>query len=292
VQVRSTTWGIVAAVIVLTVASSVARAEVRLHPLFADHAVLQRDATVRIWGTASPGERVTVKISGQEKSAEPGADGKWLIELAPMPAGGPFTLMVRGSNTIEVNDVFVGEVWVASGQSNMHMPVKPNKPWSDGVLDHEEEIASATWPAIRMLEVERSFAEAPAETINGTWKVCSPETVGDFSATAYFFARKLHQDLNVPVGVVLAAVGSTAAAAWTSRDALERDPTYKAKLAQYDDRVGRYPQALADYEAANGRTKSNDPKRPKDPRQSIGSPALLFNGMVAPLMPYTICGII
>ena len=269
------------------------RAEVQLHPLFADHAVLQRDTAVKVWGSATPGERVVVQFAGQERSAEAGPDGKWRVELPATPAGGPYTLVVRGSsNTVEARDVLVGEVWVASGQSNMHMPVKPNEPWSSGVLNHEQEIASANWPQIRHIEVERAFADAPAETMKGKWTVCSPQTVGNYSATAYFFARKLHQELNVPVGIVMSAVGSTAAAAWTSRDALVRDPEMKARLDQYDQRVKSYPQDLANFEARNPSAKANDPRRPKDPRQSIGWPALLFNGMIAPLMPSTIRGVI
>jgi sialate O-acetylesterase len=279
---------------VCTFGAAVARAEVRLHPLFADHAVLQRDTPVKVWGTASPGERVVVQFGKREKATEAAADGKWRVELPAMPEGGPFTLVARGGDgkAAEARDVYLGEVWVASGQSNMHMPVKPNKPWSDGALDHEREIASANWPQIRAIEVERTFAESPADSIKGKWTVCSPQTVGDYSAAAYFFARKLHQDLNVPVGIVLSAVGATGASAWTSREALARDPEMKAKLSQYDQRVRRYPQEVADFERLNPSAKLNDPKRPKDPRRSIGSPALLFNGMIAPLMPYTIRGVI
>jgi sialate O-acetylesterase len=269
-----------------TAAAAAVHADVRLHPLFSDHVVLQRDVPTNLWGTAAPGERVAVRIADQEHATEAGGDGRWRVRLAPTPAGGPHTLTVQGTNRIDVRDVLFGEVWLASGQSNMHMLVRPNLPWSAGAVDYEKEIREADHPAIRVFDVQRQFAEAPAETCGGAWAVCSPETVGDFSATAYFFARALHRELNVPVGILSASVGATSIGAWTSRDAMEREPSGKPKLVAYDARVREYAQA-----ASNEKPPATT--RPaKDPLQDINSPTLLFNGMIAPLMPYAIRGTI
>jgi len=267
-------------------AAAAAHAEVRLHPLFSEHVVLQRDVPTNVWGTAEPGERVAVRIADQEHATEAGGDGRWRVRLAPTPAGGPHTLTVQGTNRIDVRDVMFGEVWVASGQSNMHMLVRSNLPWSAGALDYEKEIREAKYPAIRVFDVQRQFAEAPTETCDGAWAVCSPQTVGDFSATAYFFARALHGELNVPVGILSASVGTTSISAWTSRDAMEREPSGKPKVAAYDARVRKYVEGM-------GNNKPPATTRPaKDPRQDINSPTLLFNGMIAPLMPYSIRGAI
>jgi sialate O-acetylesterase len=229
---------------------------------------------------------VAVRIADREYATEAGGDGRWRVQLAPTPAGGPHTLTVQATNRIDVRDVLFGEVWVASGQSNMHMLVRPNLPWSAGALDYDKEIREADHPAIRVFDVQRQFSEAPAATCEGAWAVCSPKTVGDFSATAYFFARALHRELNVPVGILSASVGATAINAWTSRGALEHDPTGRAKLAAYESRVRKYAEAAA----ASAPSATTRPA--KDPRQDINSPALLFNGMIAPLTPYSIRGAI
>jgi sialate O-acetylesterase len=270
----------------LAAASPTAHAEVRLHPLFADHVVLQRDTKTNVWGTATPGERVTIRLADQERVADADGAGQWRVQLAPVPAGGPYTLTAAGNNRIEIHDVLFGEVWLASGQSNMHMMVRPNLPWSAGALDYEKEIREADYPAVRVFEVQRQFAEAPAGACEGAWAVCSPKTVGDFSATAYFFARDLHRELNVPIGIICASVGATAINAWTSHAALDRDPSGKAKLTAYDARVRKY------VEATPAPASSATTRAAKDPRQDINSPTLLFNGMIAPLTPYTIRGAI
>ena len=274
-------------VLISTWTTGAAHAAVRLHPLFSDHVVLQRDVPTNVWGIASPGERVAVRIADQQHTTEARGDGRWRVQLAPMPAGGPHTLTVQGTNRIDVRDVLFGEVWLASGQSNMHMLVRPNLPWSAGALDYEKEIRDADHPAIRVFDVQRQFGEAPAARCEGAWAVCSPKTVGDFSATAYFFARALHRELNVPVGILSASVGATSISAWMSREAMESDPSGKAKLVAYDARVRKHGGA-----AGEELSPATTTRPAKDPRQDINSPTLLFNGMIAPLMPFSFRGAI
>jgi sialate O-acetylesterase len=271
-----------------------ASAEVTLHRLFSDHAVLQREAPIEVWGTATAQERVRVELAGAAVETAADGDGRWRVQLPAMPAGGPYRLTAAGSaHTLEVQDVLIGEVWVASGQSNMHMWVQPNRPWSAGVLNFEQEIAAAHHPSLRVFDVERAFAPQPARDVSGAWLPTTPQAVGTFPATAYFFARSLRQELGVPIGIISASVGGTATNAWTSRQVLLADPKFRLKVLQYDKRVAAFPAALEAYEASKpADAKLNDPNRPRDPDQSIGSPSLLFNGMIAPVMPYSIRGVI
>lgn len=279
------------AALTLAVAASAAVADVRPHGLFVDHAVLQRDVPLKVWGTADAGERVTVTLNGATASATADDRGAWRVELPAQPAGGPYTLRIAGKTTVEVNDVLIGEVWLASGQSNMHMPMRENNPWSAGVLDFEKEIAAADHPQIRIFDVGRAFAEQPATDLKGAWAVTTPKAAANFSATSYYFARSLHRTLNVPVGIVHSSVGASSISAWTSRAALESNPLNQ--LAAFDKRIRDYPAALEKYEATKKPgAKLNDPDRPKDPRTSVSSPTLLFNGMIAPVVGYPIRGAI
>ena len=189
------------AVTVLSMAG-VAAAEVELHPLFRDHMVLQRQVKVPVWGKASPSEKVAVSMSGSRGEAVADATGRWRVEIGPFQAGGPFEMTVQGENTITVKDVLVGEVWVCSGQSNMELPVKAS-------LNANEEIANASQPMIRLFQEDWGTSDKPDETLIGTWKVCSPESVPGFSAAGYYFARELRRKLKVPVGVINASLGGT-----------------------------------------------------------------------------------
>ncbi|MHB8898441.1 MAG: sialate O-acetylesterase [Thermoguttaceae bacterium] len=274
-------------------------AAVVLPCLFSDHMVLQRDKPVAVWGWADAGEEVRVSVAGQTASAKAGTDGHWKLTLGPLPAGGPHEMVVQGTNKLTIADVLVGEVWLCSGQSNMAMTV------SSAADFEKEKAASAAWPKIRMITIARNAAEEPVDRCEGDWRVCSPETVGGFSATAYFFGRTLHEELDVPVGLVTSAWGGTAVEAWTSIEAqqskAELKPlldSWKEQIASYDAAAtqARYEKSLAAWKAkvaqakAAGKAVPRKPAAPVDPKLSQNRPANLFNGMIQPLIPYAVRG--
>jgi len=275
-----------------------ARADVKLPAIFGNHMVLQRDAVVPVWGTAAPGEEVTVAIAGQTESAKAGADGKWSVKLTKLAAAGPHTLTVKGKNTVTFSDVLVGEVWLGSGQSNMAMTVNRAK-------DYEQEQAAAKFPEIRMF-TESSAAATTAQTEGkGEWVVCSPETVGRFSATAFFFGREIHRTLTVPVGLINSSVGGTPIESWIAPEAQKASPELKAffegqKQAAKDfDPVkakAKFEQDQAKWKEAAKQAKAEGKPAPKAPRDPValnerkGNVGGLFNGKIAPLIPYAIRG--
>ena len=170
-----------------------------------------------VWGWADPGEKVTVTLGEQTKTATADAAGKWTVRLDPLKAGGPLCSR-RPARTPSSEDLLVGEVWLCSGQSNMAMTV-------GGVLNKDAEIAAADYPKIRMLTVARKTAKEPQTDCPGQWKVCSPKTVAGFSAAGYFFGRELHKQLDVPVGLIDSSWGGTPIRAWTSLKAQRRSPS-------------------------------------------------------------------
>lgn len=184
-----------AGLILLSCFVTSAIADVTLPCVFSDHMVLQRDEPVAIWGWADEDEEITVSVAGESASTATNADGRWMLKIGPLTTGGPHTMTVQGTNTVTLEDVLVGEVWLCSGQSNMAMTVSRAN-------DFEQEKEAANWPKIRMLTVARQAAEKPAAECEGEWQICSPETVGGFSATAYFFGRTLHKELGVPGGIL------------------------------------------------------------------------------------------
>lgn len=275
-----------------------ARADVRMPGLFGDHMVLQSGVKVPVWGWAGAGEKVKVEMAGQSVEATAGADGKWRADLAPLSAGGPHTLVVTGGNRLEIKDVLCGEVWLGSGQSNMAMTVSR-------AMDFEKEKAAADHPHLRMFTTASNSPATPADDCKGAWKVCSADTVGSFSATAYFFGRELHRELKTPVGLVVSTVGGTPIDSWVDGDLQRSAPemkglfdTQKAADAGFDPVKGK-----ADYEAAMEKWKAQVkqaradkmplPRRPQDPlalrtkKSNLGG---LFNGMIMPLVPYAIRG--
>ena len=280
--------------------ASKAGAEVRLPAIFSDHMVLQRDTQPAVWGWADPSEEVTVTIAGQAKTAKAGADGRWELKLAPLSGPGPYTLTAKGKNTVVVNDVLVGEVWLASGQSNMEMSMAATAGFQD-------ERAAAVHPQIRMFKVARKPAREPKADCEGAWVVCAPETVGSFSGTAYYFGRDLNSKLGVPVGLLHSSHGGSPIEAWTSQEAQQSNAALKKLLAEWDDKdrdyepaaaEAKYQKALATWQqAANkakaaGKRPSAAPKQPVHSRDDYHHPTVLFNGMIAPLIPYTIRGAI
>ncbi len=273
------------------------RAEIRLPSLIGDHMMLQREAPVRIYGWADPGEAITVRLAGQSVSTTADVLGRWETWLRPMPAGGPHELTITGRNTVVVRDVMVGEVWVGSGQSNMYWPVERSR-------DPEKEAAAANYPRIRLFKVALKAADQPLEDVEGAWQVCTPESVRSFSAVGYFFARHLHEKLGVPIGIIQSAWGGTPAESWVSRGTLVSEPTLQSFLTDWDrvlanwpERKRRYEESLKQWEQRAAEAKREGRQAPPKPSPPVGpghqyTPSSLFNGMIAPLTPYAIRGVI
>jgi sialate O-acetylesterase len=284
------------------------RAEVSLPPHFADHMVLQRETPVPIWGAAAPGESVTVSLEAQQKSTVADSEGKWRVDLDPLAAGGPFTVRVAGKNVVELKDVLVGEVWLASGQSNMDFTVaKTEKYYFAGVANAEDEIAAANHPRLRMFTAEWTRSAEPQREVAGAWKVCTPDNVREFSAVAYFFAREVQRELDVPVGIVTCTYGASTVEAWIRREALANEPQLQPFLQKFDTahaayaadpaRRTNYERAMARWESDEARAKAEGrrpPRKPKnpDPVQDQHNATVMFNGMIAPVIPYAIRGVI
>lgn len=200
----------------------------KLSPLFSDHMVLQQQSDAAIWGKAVANSSIMIESSwGQKAEVKANAEGKWTSKIATPKAGGPYEISISSQDEqIIVKDILIGEVWLCSGQSNMEMPMNgfpPNEP----IANSEADVQAADFPEIRMFTVSRKFAVNPQEQQSGTWAVCSPETAGAFSATAFYFGRKVYQELGIPIGLIHSSWGGTPAEAWTAQDFLETMPEYK-----------------------------------------------------------------
>lgn len=202
----------------------------RLASPLQDHAVLQRDQTLPVWGWAAPQTRIRVTLAGHEAHALSNARGDWLVRLPALPAGGPHTLAVEAANgeTLTLTDLLVGEVWLASGQSNMNWTLGQSLPLT------ADDIATADFPAIRFFNVARRTHLGSHATTDGHWQAATPDIAPNFSAVAFAFARRLHRELGVPVGVLSASWGGTIIQSWTSRSTLSQNPDIAAWLANYD----------------------------------------------------------
>lgn len=280
--------------------ASAAHAKVRTPAIFSSKMVLQRDLPVPVWGWADPGEEVTVTFRDQTQTTKADADGKWKVTLAPLSVGEPGTLTVKGSNTINFDDVLVGEVWVCSGQSNMQWSVNAS-------LDPDLEKAAANNPQIRLFSVPLTTADTPQEDVIGSWQVCSPATVGGFSAVGYYFGRQLQQTLGVPVGIINTSWGGTRAEAWTSPEMLAKRTEFKPIQDAWDEIIAnpknqeatkayepKWKEWQAAWKAAReaGQPAPKRPDHPQNTRWSQHHPSTLYNAMVAPLVPYAIRGAI
>jgi sialate O-acetylesterase len=267
-------------------------AEVTLPALIADHMVIQRDQPVHVWGYANPGEVVRALFQGASANSTADEYGRWSIYLPAAKVGGPYDLEIRGTNTIHIKDVLVGDIWVASGQSNMGYNVAR-------VANFESELAAANQPKIRLFHVQQGYSDYPLDDAKATpWAVCTPESVKDFSAVAYFFARKIQDDQKVPIGLVEAAFGGPADA-WTSLKALSADaslmPLFQARARLTERETldvlrDKLVQRLTDEAKAAGKPLP----APAPPRAGLGlfGPANIFNAMIAPLTPMRIRGVI
>jgi sialate O-acetylesterase len=281
-------------------------ADVKLASPFTSHMVLQCNAKVPVWGTAESGEVVTVEFDGQKKSAKADVEGNWHVVLKPMKASAESrSFRVAGSKTaqpVELDDVLVGEVWLASGQSNMDFSMSKKVKYFAGVTNEDAEIAAANYPLIRMFTGTAAKAYAPQNNVGGMWQVCSPETAPAFSAVGYFFARDLQREIKVPVGIITLAFGASTAEAWIRRETLAGDPQLKLMVDRFDAAVTAFktnppavvaPPRSEDVSATNaapsGRRRSSGPR---DPVQDQHNATVLFNGMIAPVIPYAIRGAI
>jgi len=275
-------------------------ADVKLPAIFSDHMVLQRDASVPVWGWAEPDEQITVSVADQKAATKADQDGKWLVKFSRLQTSEPTTLTVQGRNTITIRDVLIGEVWLGSGQSNMAMTVNRAR-------DYEQERVAANLPQIRMFREESGAADTPQSEGKGRWQVCSPETVGSFSATLFFFGREIHKNLGVPVGLINSSVGGTPIELWiapeTQRSAPELQPFFAAlekENASVDPETERkaFERSLARWQEAAKQAraaKQQPPRKPQDPaavRARKGNVGGLYLGKIAPLIPYAIRGAI
>jgi len=275
-------------------------ADVKLPRLVSDHMVLQRDRPVRIWGTATPGEAVTVGFRGQEAKTEARADGRWEVWLPGSAAGGPFDLTVAGPNNVTVvTDVLVGDVWVGSGQSNMARSMTL-------VTDAEQEIARANDPRIRLFTVPRVVSETPLDDLaaDTAWRTTTPETIKNFSAVSYFFARALRRERDIPIGLVHSSWGGSPVEAWTPARTLQADTAFAPVLWQWTRFLSDYPGAKARFDkqqaeweelAALAKAQGKEPNNPPTAPRGVGNhwtPGGLYGGMIAPLTPLTIRGVL
>lgn len=287
-------------------ALAIARADIVVAPLFSDGAVLQRDKPVPLWGRADPGEKITITFAGQTREATAMHDGRWIAFLDPLPANAQGSdLTLTGKNTLTLRDVVVGEVWLCSGQSNMEWPVSRS-------LHSLAEIAAANYPAIRHVKIHHVVATTPADTVKTSgWQAASPQAAGNFSAVAYFFARDLHVRLEVPVGIVNCTWGGTPIEAWMSPAALAQhslgrviDERWTQTLADYPAKKALFDTAWAEWSQAEVAAKAqgkaaHDAYLKKRPRlwEPPGpghpwTPRGLYNGMVNPVVPYALRGIL
>jgi sialate O-acetylesterase len=271
-------------------------ADVTVPALLADHMVVQRGLPVHVWGMAAPHEAVAVTFRGETKTGTADDDGRWSIYLSPGEAGGPFELSIKATNTIVLHDILVGDVWVASGQSNMEFPMT-------GLVNAQTEIAAAQNPKIRLFLVKHKPADYPLENVESKgWAACTPETAADSSAVAYFFARSLQQKLGVPIGLIESSWGGTAAESWTSLHTLGADaalmPVFSARAKMVDEQstdVLRQQREDIEFQKAVAQAKAEGKPLPWPqwhPDFAAWAPAALYNGMIAPLTPFAIRGVI
>ncbi len=235
-----------------------AKANVVLPAVFSNHMVLQQNAEVTVWGWAKPNEEVTVTGSwnNQPVKVKTGNLAKWQVKLKTPAAGGPYTMKVKGYNALTVEDVLIGEVWLCSGQSNME-----KTPGSG--IDNKAEVEQANFPFIRLFTVANRTADHPQLDVVGKWVVCTPETAIEFSAVGFFFGKKLHQQLNVPVGLIHSSWGGTPGEVWVNADTIAADPVLAEAAAKLS-------------EVEWGPVK----------------PGKAYNAMIAPLIPYKLAGVL
>lgn len=268
--------------------------EVRLPKLFADHMVIQRNQPVHVWGEAGAGEIVTVTFRGTKQSATADSLGRWDVQLPPGDAGGPFRLTIQGANVITLSDVLVGDVWIASGQSNMGFSLRESQ-------NAAHELTEANLPQVRLLHVNQRYADYPQEdlTLTSPWSVCTADSAKDFSAVGYFFSRDIQRQEQVPIGIIESDWGGTPAEAWTSMHALSQDaglmPVFSAWSVMADNEATTQREEnyeRKEIEQKYGSQQDENLRLPWHPIFNSWAPASLYNGMIAPLTKFPIRGVI
>jgi len=271
-----------------------------LHPLIKDGAVLQRDVPLPVTGRAEPGTKVIIEWKGQSHTGSADPSGKWsvLLPAGPAESQGQTLRVQSGKDSLTITNLLVGEVWLASGQSNMEWILEK-------CAVQSAEAAQAADPQLRFTTIPRSIADRPMENVPVVWQTATPESVLKLSAVAYFFARDLRKELKVPVGIISSAYGGTPAESWTPEDTLAADPLLSPALEKRKNYPAEYPKLLTEYEekkpayeAAVAAAKAAGTKPPAklNPPQPVGNnpylASVLWNSMISPLLPYPIRGVI
>lgn len=270
---------------VILLSVSHVRADVKLHNLFTDHMVLQRNIAVPVWGWADEGEEVTVEFRGQKVSTK-AKDGKWMVKLKKLKAGGPDELKVTGKNSITISDVLVGEVWIGSGQSNMEWPMRAS-------AEPEQDIANSSNPHLRLFTVPKLKANTPVNNVDAKWQESGSNSVYNFSAVAYYFGSNLQKALGVPVGMIHTSWGGSPAEVWMRDEVLTSNKDYKRDIVDaFSTQIKRHEEAVAKFESEQEEAKRDG--KPFNKRRPFApwKPSELYNGMIAPLIPYAIKGAI
>ncbi|WOO41224.1 sialate O-acetylesterase [Rubellicoccus peritrichatus] len=257
-------------------------AKLELNPLFASNSVLQRNTPINIWGKSSSGAKVMINFADSQKEVTANRDGEWQVSFPQMQAGGPYRITAKSDGKSVLSDnIMIGDVWVCTGQSNMYWGMSK-------ILDSKNEIKKAANPNLRLFTVKRHAADAPVDSVVGTWLPASPYTVGNFSAVGYFFGETLQQETKLPIGLIMSTVGGTLANNWTSLEVLRDNPDSSTYFERYDREKAAYPAAKAEYEIK----VKTDPKTPKPRPPERRQPGGYYNGMIAPLHSFPVAGII
>ena len=287
----------------LAACQALSAADLKLPAVFSDHMILQRDKAVAVWGWADAEEEITVEFAGQKKATKADASGKWSLRLEPLTASAEsrkLTAKGKDDRKAEVSDVLVGDVWLGSGQSNMAMTVNRAK-------DFEKEKTAANFPLIRHFKEESAGAATAQTQSKGKWLACTPDNVGGFSATLYFFGREIHREVGVPVGLINTSVGGTPIESWIAPEVQETKPELSAALKAQSAALPKidpvkakadYDAELKKFKAAKAKALAEGKKAPRPPRNAAevserkGSYGQLFNGKVASLVPFTLKGML
>jgi sialate O-acetylesterase len=272
-------------------------AELKLAGIFTDHAVLQRDVVVPVWGWADAGEQLTVEFAGQTKTATADASGKWLAKLDPMPACAEGRELVVQSSSenrkSKITDVVVGDVWLCSGQSNMGIPM--SVPGND---DLQRRIAEANNPRLRLFTTLHQFPDAPVNDTRGRWSAATPDVVKNWIAIGYLFGERIQRETGVPVGILVSCMGGTSIESWLPRAVLDANPANAPYLNNHARAVKQLPEAMKRYEKELAEFKQHHQPGQREPRKPDGfpnsarNPSACFNGKIAPILPYALKGVL
>ena len=281
--------------LIILATSVAALADVRLPAIISDNMVLLQDSKSNVWGWADAGEKVTVKLGDATASATADEKGRWSVKMLGLKPGVAGEMTISGKNSLVVKNVAVGEVWLASGQSNMEWVVKNAK-------DAEQEIADCKFPDLRVFTVVKKGSETPLDNVTGKWDVATPENAPLFSAVGYYFSREVHKKLKVPVGLINSSWGGTPVETWIPASGINSNPEFslhwKKKVESYPHAKAAFDEVILAHKASVEKAKTDNtpvpkaPRAPDAPTDLHAAPMGLFNGMIAPLAPYTIRGAI